>query len=149
MIICNKDFIKEAVADYYTADSIILLTREGSSKVDGNYVCFNKTDAASVLSNKADHRFVVQLLTGNHKGEMYGLRYIKSTHDDGILLSYSISQNKLLAGTDKLPQELTQLIQKYQGNDVIATRDIKKYIETINNQSLNDTLSKQSQSQPE
>lgn len=149
MIIKIAGSTKESVWDYYTADSIILLNRAGMEKVDGKFVNFTRTDAVSVLHNKTDHHFVVQFLTGYHKGEIYGLRYKKSTNDDGSFLNYGISQSKLLAGRNSLPQELQDKIQQVEDKDTILTKDITNYIKDINKRSLNDSLASVNQSEPE
>lgn len=149
MIIKVAGNTKECVWDYYTADSVVLLNRVGMEKVDGKFVNFTRTDAISVLNNKNDHQFVVQFLTGYHKGEIYGLRYKKSAKDDGSFLNYGVSQAMLLAGVENLPQELQYKIKKIEGKDAIIAKEIAEYVKTINKQSLNKSIADGSQSQPE
>ncbi len=149
MIINNGLQSKETLLDSYPADSIVLINKYSKEKVNGQFISYNKTDAISVLKNRADHQFLVQFLTGNHKGEIYTLRYNKSSRDDGSVLKYPINQEKLLASSNKLPNELQASIQTINDTKVILTIDISMYLKLLNQRALETSVNVKNQTQPE
>ena len=149
MIINSGLKSKENILDSYLADSILLISRESKEKINGEFVTYNKTDAASVLKKRGTYQFLVQFITGSHKGEIYELRYNKSSHDDGVIFKYAINQEKLLTNSKKLPNELQASIQTVSDTNVFLTKDLTNYIKLINIKSIEDVISINTENQPQ